>query len=131
MLIYGCSNDYNLLYEFCNFKMMIKSEFPYPTLAAANRKIVDLQDKLNRQLVINEGLVLENQRSRAENKLLKAQVAKLEARVLELEGIVNKLTRMLGLDSDNSGIPPSKNRLSKTKIVNNRDKSDKPCGGQT
>lgn len=110
---------------------MIKSEFPYPTLAAANRKIVDLQDKLNRQLVVNEGLVLENQRLKAENKLLKAQVAKLEARVLELEGIVNKLTRMLGLDSDNSSIPPSKNCLSKKKIVNNRDKSDKTSGGQT
>ena len=75
--------------------MTIKPEFPYQTLASANRKIVDLQDKLNKQLVINEGLVLENRQLRAENKLLRAQVSKLEARVVELESIVNKLTRVV------------------------------------
>ena len=39
---------------------MTTSDFEYKTLAAANKKIVDLQDKLNKQLKINEALVLEN-----------------------------------------------------------------------
>jgi hypothetical protein len=37
---------------------MPTSDFQYKTLAAANKKIVDLQYKLNKQIKINEGLVL-------------------------------------------------------------------------
>ena len=37
---------------------MIPTGFQYKTLAAANRKIVDLQDRLSKQLKINEDLQL-------------------------------------------------------------------------
>ena len=36
---------------------MINTDFQYKTLAAANKKIVDLQDKLSKQLKINEGVL--------------------------------------------------------------------------
>ncbi|MBX9598520.1 MAG: hypothetical protein K2X04_08085, partial [Burkholderiales bacterium] len=110
---------------------MITTDFQYKTLAAANKKIVDLQDKLSKQLKINEGLVLENRQ-------LKAQVAQLSKKVSELESVVNKqseiidkLMRKLGLNSDNSSVPPSKNGLNKKpRSGNSREKSDKKSGGQ-
>ena len=84
---------------------MITTDFQYKTLATANKKIVDLQAKLSKQLKINEGLVLENRQ-------LKAQVAQLSKKVAELESVVNKqseiidkLMRKLGLNSHKADIP--------------------------
>ncbi len=55
-----------------------------------------------------------------ENRQLKARVAQLSKRVAELEALLNwqseiidKLKRKLGLDSDNSSVPPSESGLNK------------------
>lgn len=57
---------------------MPTSDFQYKTLAAANKKIVDLQAKLNKQLKINEGLVLENRELKNQLKVLTQKVTELE-----------------------------------------------------
>ena len=94
---------------------MTTSDFEYKTLAAANKKIVDLQDKLNKQLKINEGLVLENRELKNQVKVLTQKVADLEETVKKQSELIDKLSRRLGLDSSNSSTPPSKNRLDKPK----------------
>ena len=111
---------------------MTTSDFEYKTLAAANKKIVDLQDKLNKQLKINEALVLENRELKNQVKALTQKVADLEETVKKQSDLIDKLSRRLGLDSSNSSTPPSKNRLDKPKRSpkNNRENSEKSSGGQ-
>ena len=69
----------------------------------------------------------ENARLRAENAMLEETIAVLMARVAELE-------RRLGLNSSNSGKPPSSDGLSKPKREKRthslREASGKPPGGQ-
>jgi transposase len=73
-------------------------------------------------------LAEENARLRAENAALKETIAVLLARVAELE-------RRLGLNSSNSGRPPSSDGLHKPKreprTRSLRERSGKPPGGQT
>jgi len=73
-------------------------------------------------------LAEENARLRAENAALKETIAVLLARVAELE-------RRLGLNSSNSGKPPSSDGLHKPKreprTRSLRERSGKPPGGQT
>src|SRR3954462_10659103 len=72
-------------------------------------------------------LAEENARLRAENAALKETIAVLLARVAELE-------RRLGLNSSNSGKPPSSDGLHKPKreprTRSLRERSGKPSGGQ-
>ena len=106
-------------------------EFEFKNMLEANRKIVDLRDKLNRRCLINEGLVLENQE-------LKKTVSILTKRIEELMKVVQKqairisdLERRLGINSDNSSMPPSSDKFSrKKKVSNNREKTDNLPGGQ-
>ncbi len=111
---------------------MPTTDFQYKTLAAANKKIVDLQDKLNKQLKINEGLVLENRELKNQVKVLTQRVSELEEIVKKQSELIDKLSRRLGLDSSNSSTPPSKNRLDNPKRSpkNNREKGEKSSGGQ-
>ena len=111
---------------------MPTSDFQYKTLAAANKKNVDLQDKLNKQLRINEGLVLENIELKNQVKVLIQKVTELEEIVKKQSELIDKLGRRLGLDSSNSSTPPSKNRLDQPKRSprNNREKGGKSGGGQ-
>src|SRR3954470_6331593 len=73
-------------------------------------------------------LVEENARLRAENAALQETIAVLLARVAELE-------RRLGLNSSNSGKPPSSDGLHKPRreprTRSLRERSGKPPGGQT
>jgi len=110
----------------------ITSEFRYKTLAEANRKIVDLQDKLNKQLRINEGLVLENRELKRQVQFLSQKVEELTAIVKSQAGVIEELKRRLGLDSTNSSLPPLKNRPGQGNKPpkNNRDKNGNKSGGQ-
>lgn len=89
----------------------ITSEFKYKTLAEADRKIVELQDKLNKQLGINEGLVLENRELKKQVQFLTQRVEELTVTVKSQAEVIEELKRRFGLDSTNSSIPPSKDRL--------------------
>jgi transposase len=111
-------------------RCFITTDFQYTTLAAANKKIVDLQDKLNNRLKINEGLVLENRQLKKQVELLTQKLAELEETVKKQADVIDKLSRRLGLDSGNSSTPPSKNGFKKSRSKNNRDKSGKASGGQ-
>ena len=111
---------------------MPTSDFQYKTLAAANKKIVDLQAKLNKQLKINEGLVLENRELKNQVKVLTQKITELEEIVKKQSALIDKPSRRLGLDSSNSSTLPSKNRLDQPKRIpkNNREKGGKSGGGQ-
>lgn len=50
--------------------------------------------------------------------------------VNELKAKINRLEKRLNIDSSNSGVPTSKDRINKHKVQNNREKTDKPIGGQ-
>lgn len=79
-------------------------------------------------------LVEENARLRAENGQLRAENAALKEAVAGLLARVADLERRLGLNSSNSGKPPSSDGLSKPKREKRtrslRDASGKPSGGR-
>jgi transposase len=68
---------------------------------------------------------------RSENAALRTEVAVLRELVTVLQAKVAELERRLGLDSSNSGKPPSSDGLSKpTRVRSLREPSSRPPGGQ-
>lgn len=82
----------------------------------------DEQIKLLKQTIEEQRVIIEA--LRAEIVVLKAAIVQRDERIAELE-------RRLGLNSNNSGKPPSSDGLKKqVRIQNLREKSGKKCGGQ-
>ena len=79
-------------------------------------------------------LQAENAQLRAENAQLKAAIAQLQAELAALREQVQELQRRLGLDSSNSGKPPSSDGPAKPsagqRTRSQRGRSGKPSGGQ-
>ncbi len=79
-------------------------------------------------------LQAENAQLRAENAQLKAAIAQLQAELAALWEQVQELQRRLGLDSSNSGKPPSSDGPGKPsagqRTRSQRGRSGKPSGGQ-
>jgi len=79
-------------------------------------------------------LQAENAQLRAENAQLKAAIAQLQAELAALWEQVQELQRRLGLDSSNSGKPPSSDGPAKPsagqRTRSQRGRSGKPSGGQ-
>lgn len=76
----------------------------------------------------------ENAQLRAENSVLRAENAELRAELIALREQVQQLQRRLGLDSSNSGKPPSSDGPAKPpagqRTRSQRGRSGKPSGGQ-
>jgi transposase len=67
----------------------------------------------------------------AENATLRAEIAGLKELITGLQAQIAELQRRLGLDSSNSGKPPSSDGLKKpTRTRSLRERSGKPRGGQ-
>ena len=98
-------------------------------LSSANLRIKQLEEKYKKyveseeeriQKIVNKAV---KQVTDALNKQHKKEVDELEAKISRLE-------KRLNLNSSNSGIPTSKDRIGFNKIQNNREKSTKKIGAQ-
>ncbi len=98
-------------------------------LSFANNKIKQLEAKIEKMNAEQEALI-----ERIVNKAVSEVTKKLneehKKEIDKLNAKISHYEKILNLDSTNSGIPTSKNRIGKHIIQNNREKSENAKGGQ-
>lgn len=98
-------------------------------LSFANRKIKLLEDKIQ-NMEENYSVIIEKAVKEAITKTTNELNIKHEEEIKKLNATINRLEKMLNIDSTNSGVCTSKNKIGKKIIQNNREKSDKSIGSQ-
>lgn len=110
-----------------NKQLKIQLKKNQNSLSFANRKIKTLEDKIeNMESKYNK--LIEKEVNNAITKTTKELNAKHENEINKLNDKINRLEKLLNVDSTNSGTCTSKNKIGKKVIQNNREKSTKNIG---
>jgi chromosome segregation ATPase len=121
----------NKVLEFENQALRIENRRRQASVTKLMSEVVDLRGRVDNLLARVDGLSAENHKLKQQLEQKDIIIDAQAKTIAEQKNTIDDLKRKLGINSDNSNLPPSKNPLHKPrKIMNNREMSDKNSGGQ-